>query len=285
MIANPFDKSDCLTVKGGARITMRTGKEIGKVKYGDSAVTMDRKITPCRECPLQSCDAFRPLSEDKLEFMQSFKEDEVAYARGEIIAAQGGKSPHLNTMLEGMAIRYRSLEDGRRQIVNFMFPGDLIGLQGAFDDDLSHSVEALTDARLCVFPRNDFHRLMGEHPRLGYDLVWLAAKEETALEGHLVSVGQRTARERVTFLAVWLLDRALATGIADKSNRLDIPITQAQIADMLGLSLVHTNRTLKSLREEGLVDWKPGDLRIEDMKKACDFGQYTPIGEGKRPFI
>ena len=54
---------------------------------------------------------------------------------------------------------------------------------------------------------------------------------------------------------------------------------------MLGLSLVHTNRTLKSLREEGLVDWKPGDLRIEDMKKACDFGQYTPIGEGKRPFI
>lgn len=249
-----------------------------------SKIAMDADVTPCRECPLLSCETFRPLSEDKLEYLDGFKQGEAAFQRGEMVMSQGGKSPQLHTVLSGMLIRYRSLEDGRRQIVNFMFPGDLVGLQGAFDDDLSHSVEALTDARLCVFPRNDFHRLMGAHPRLGYDLVWLAAKEETALEGHLVSVGQRTARERVTYLAVWLLDRALATGIADEKHRLEMPITQAQIADMLGLSLVHTNRTLKSLREEGLVEWAPGELSVRDMDKACDFAQYSPI-DGKRPFI
>ena len=245
---------------------------------------MDTQIVRCRECPLLGCDTFRPLSEDKLEYLESFKQGEAVFRKGEMIMSQGGKAPHLHTVLSGMLIRYRSLDDGRRQIVNFMFPGDLLGLQGAFDDDLSHSVEALIDARLCVFPRNDFHRLMGAHPRLGYDLVWLAAKEETALEGHLVSVGQRTARERVTYLAVWLLDRALATGVADNSNRLELPITQAQIADMLGLSLVHTNRTLKSLREEGLVDWAPGNLSVPDMEKACKFAQYTQI-DSKRPFI
>ena len=243
------------------------------------------KETPCRECPLQHCDSFRPLAEDKLDFLQDFKQGEIAFAKGDAVLTQGGKAPHLHTVLQGIVIRFRSLEDGRRQIVNFMFPGDLVGLQGAFDDDLSHSVEALIDARLCIFPRNDFHRLMSEHPKLGYDLVWLAAKEETALEEHLTAVGQRSAREKVTYLAVWLLDRALATGIADANNRLELPITQAQIADMLGLSLVHTNRTLKSLREEQLVEWSPGELCVKDMEAACEFAQYAPTRDRKRPFI
>ena len=66
----------------------------------------------------------------------------------------------------------------------------------------------------------------------------------------------------MAYLAVWLLDRALDTGIAGKGNSLELPITQQQIADMLGLSLVHTNRTIKALERDGTVEWRPGELCV-----------------------
>ena len=240
---------------------------------------------PCRECPLQDCPGLRPLEPRQLDYMQEFKTGEIRVERGAAIVRQGSHSAHLYTLLEGVLIRYRSLEDGRRQIVNFMFPGDLVGLQGAFEDPASHSIEALLDARLCVFVQAEFASLIGEHPRLGYDVIWLAAKEETALEEHIVSLGQRTAKERVAYLAVWLLDRALATGIARKDNVLHLPITQSQIADMLGLSLVHTNRTIGMLTREGLVEWKSRVIWIPDMDRACEMVHFDRRTGRVRPFI
>ena len=112
-----------------------------------------------------------------------------------------------------------------------------------------------------------------------------AAKEETALEGHILSLGQRNARERVTYLAVWLIDRAQSTCLADESNVLALPITQSQIADMLGLSLVHTNRTLRQLQREGLVEWKSRKIHVPDLAKAADFAQFDRSREKSRPFL
>ena len=227
----------------------------------------------------------REPSETQLEYIQSYKEGELSLAKGSVVLEQGKEGSHLHTVLKGVLIRYHSLEDGRRQIVNFMFPGDLVGLQAAFDDPSAHTVEALLDSVLCVFARRNFIDLVKEHPQLGYDITWLAAKEETALEEHIVSLGQRSAKERLTHLAVWLMDRALETCISGKGNSLELPITQAQIADMLGLSLVHTNRTLKALSKEGMVHWKPGRIEIPDMEAACEFAQYDRGGDNNRPFI
>lgn len=227
----------------------------------------------------------RPLEAGQRAYMNTIKQGERLFGRGEAILREEEKARFLYTVLEGVLIRYRSLEDGRRQIVNFMFPGDLVGLQGAFDEPISHSVEALTDTRLCVFKRSDFVHLITENPRLGYDVTWLAAKDETALEGHIVSLGRRSAKERMVFLAVWLLDRAIATGVAQEGNVLQIPVTQSQIADMLGLSLVHTNRTIRALDRENLVQWEQREICVPDMNKASDFAGYELSRNGRRPFI
>lgn len=240
---------------------------------------------PCTQCPLQACPGLRKLDERQLAYMTEFKAGEVKLDRGEILIEQETESRHLYTVLEGVLMRYRTLEDGRRQIVNFMFPGDLAGLQGAFEEPASHTIETLLEARLCVFKRGDFADLIGQHPRLGYDLVWLAAKEERALEEHIVALGQRSAKERMAYLAVWLLDRALATGVSADDNVLHLPITQTQIADMLGLSLVHTNRTVRQLEREGLVIWKNREICVPDMAKACEFAQFDRNLEKVRPFI
>lgn len=239
----------------------------------------------CMACPLQDCRGLRPLDDKQRAYMNTIKQRERLFERGDTIIREDEEARHLYTVLEGVLIRYRSMEDGRRQIVNFMFPGDLVGLQGAFDEPSSHSVEALTPARLCVFRRSDFVHLIKENPSLGYDVTWLAAKEETALEGHIVSLGQRSAKERVVYLAVWLVDRAIATGMADDDNTLEIPVTQSQIADMLGLSLVHTNRTIRALDRENLVEWGQREICVPDMAKASDFSNFERSGKGQRPFI
>ena len=238
----------------------------------------------CIDCPLLECEGLRPLDKDQLKFMQGFKQGEFTIDKGTQSLVQGSISPHVYTLLQGVLFRYRILEDGRRQIVNFVFPGDLIGLQGAMDDPLLHGCEALTDATLCVFSRDRIIELFAEQPRLGYDLIWLSAKEESALEEHLVSIGRRTAQERLVYLAVFLIERGIATGLV-KKNALQISITQGQISDTLGLSLVHTNRTLQALRKKGLVNWSLTAISIPDMDLACAFAQYEGSSGSIRPYI
>lgn len=239
----------------------------------------------CRACPLRSLKALCPPSDEQTKSIQDRKRGEIALDRGQVLYEQDSATAGLYTVLEGVLMRYRTLDDGRRQIVNFMFPGDLIGLQGALDGACGHSVEAVLPARVCVFDRSDFPGLIAEHPRLGYDLVWIAAHEECALEQHMVSLGKRNARERVAALAIWLLRRAHDTAITDAKNRLAVPITQVQIADMAGLSPVHANRTLQSLRRDGLVDWKPNELLVPDFEKTSEFAREVPGGVRKTPFI
>lgn len=239
----------------------------------------------CVKCPLLDCPGLRPLDETQRAYMNGIKEGERRFERGDPLVHEDEDVRHLYSVLEGVLIRYRTLEDGRRQIVNFMFPGDLVGLQGAFDEPSSHSVEALIPSRLCHFKRSDFVHLIKDNPQLGYDVTWLAAKEETALEGHIVSLGQRSAKERVVFLAVWLLDRALATCVANEGNTLSIPVTQSQIADMLGLSLVHTNRTIRALDKEGLVEWNAREICVPDMDKASQYANFDRSRKGHRPYI
>lgn len=240
---------------------------------------------PCRACPLAACAGLRPHSEDEIPHIQRFKSGEIRLERGEVLIEQSVTRGGLFTLLDGIMMRYRTMEDGRRQIVNFMFPGDLIGLQGTFGEPASHSVEALLDARLCVFDSGHYYDLIVAQPSLGYDITWLAAKEERALEEHLVALGRRSAKERVAYLAVWLLERARGTCMAGDQNRLAVTITQAQIADMLGLSLVHTNRTIKSLERAGLVRWRQGTIEVADIAAAAEFAHFDQAILQPRPYL
>lgn len=238
----------------------------------------------CAECPLAQCAGLRPLAPAEVEWMQAFKQGELRIDRGAEVLVQGMRSAHVFTVLDGVLMRYKLLEDGRRQIVNFMFPGDLVGLQAAMGEPLSHSVEALSPATLCIFPRDRFAEFIGSNAGLAYDVVWLAAKEEQALEEHLVALGQRTASERIAYLAVYLVQRAMETGMA-RGTTVALSITQTQIADMLGLSLVHTNRTLQTLRSANLIGWTLTDIHVADLEAARDFAQFETPMAARRPYL
>jgi len=240
--------------------------------------------TPCAACPLQDCPGLRPLGKAQIAFMDGFKQGELTVDKGAHVFMQGSVSPHLFSILSGVMARYKLMDDGRRQLLNFMFPGDLIGLQGAMDDPLEHGVEALTPGVLCVFPRDRLIDLFRDQPRLGFDISWLAAKEEAALEEHLVSLGQRSARERLVALALFLVQRGVESGMV-KRGVLNLSLSQGQIADTLGLSLVHTNRSLQALRKSGLLNWTQSEIAIPDFQAARDFAKLDLPVERHRPFI
>lgn len=239
---------------------------------------------PCERCPLRGREEFRSFSGDELQFMTRFKRGELVAAAGTLIFQEGADSAHLYTILSGWGVRHKSLPDGRRQILNFLFPGDLIGLQASIAGEMDHSVEALTDMLLCVFERERFLELHENCPSLAFDVIWLCALEHRLLDSNLLAVGRRTALERMAYLVMLLFHRARSLGLADH-GRVDFPFTQQHVADALGMSLVHTNKTLARLRDRGLVSWSKREFRIKNETGLAKLANWEPHEERARPFL
>ncbi|QLF68374.1 Crp/Fnr family transcriptional regulator [Peteryoungia desertarenae] len=238
----------------------------------------------CSVCPLRKLRQFRPFTDEELDFVAQFKRGELLAAPGTSILTEGDRSEHLYTVLSGWAFRYKTLEDGRRQVLNFLVPGDLVGLQGALTAEMQHSVEALTPLVLCIFERRRLFGLYQHHSGLAFDLTWLAAREETILDEHLLSVGRRSALERAAYLLGFLHERARFSGQLENGN-LILPVTQALVADTLGLSIVHTNKTLRKLADKGLIRWLDRGCEILDKSGLFSVAGWEPEDALLRPFI
>lgn len=239
---------------------------------------------PCEQCPLRAMTQFRAFSPEELRFVSTFKRGELVAETGAMILAEGAHSAQLFTLLSGWAFRYKTLEDGRRQILNYSLPGDLIGLQGSVIGAMEHSVEALTPAVLCVFQRDRLPDLFKNHPGLSFDVTWLASREERMLDENLLSLGRRTALERAAYLIAFLHQRATAVGLTEQKSLL-IPISQQHVADTLGLSIVHTNKTLKKLSERKLIRWHDRACEVLDAEGLRDISGWDVPPERQRPLI
>ena len=240
---------------------------------------------PCEKCPLREMQCLREFTAKELEFVSSFKSGELNVEAGTSVLLQNTNSAHLYTILSGWAFRYKTLPDGRRQILNYALPSDLIGLQGSVNDQMEHSVEALTDMKLCVFPREKLWDLYAGHPTLAFDVTWLAAHEEQMLDEALLSVGRRTALERMAYLLLTMFQRAEDVKLT-KGHTIQFPFTQQHVADTLGLSLVHTNKTLQRLAATKTMRWKDRRFEILDRDRLAKIASYErPEPRARRPFV
>jgi len=240
--------------------------------------------TACADCPLRKNPAFRVFEPDQLAFIKKFKTGEITVPAGASILIEGEPSESIYTVLKGWGFRSKTLDDGRLQILNFIMPGDLIGLQGAVLEEMGHSVDASSDMVLCTFDRRKLWTLFAEFPSLAYDLTWLASREERLLDEHLVSLGRRSALERIAHLLVLMHDRAVETGAAPEGT-MPFPFSQQQLADTLGLSLVHTNKTLRKLTDRGVMAWRDRSFVLLDREALCEIAKYDYTIMKPRPFI
>jgi CRP-like cAMP-binding protein len=229
----------------------------------------------CYECALRACGLFKPVTPKELNVINQIKRDHLLVPAGGEIVRAGDEAPELYTLYSGWAFRFKTLPDGRRQILNFLLPGDLLGLQAAMFDAALHGIEALTEVELCVLPRRDIWTLFGDMPALAFDVTWLGSREDA---------GRRTAAERVAALIVALYKRAKALGLVAEETFV-FPLTQQHIADALGLSLVHTNKTLARLRRLGMFKRANGTLTLTNPRVLESIGQYYEQEIALRPLI
>jgi CRP/FNR family transcriptional regulator, anaerobic regulatory protein len=241
--------------------------------------------TPCRSCPLRRRECFADMAVDEIAFMERFKSGELQVEPGTTVLMQDSTSPQLYTVLRGMGLRHKTTRDGRRQVLNFVLPGDFIGLQAGLIGDMQHSVEATTGMTLCVFRRSDLWKLFQNHPSRAYDLTWIAAMEERFLGEAITIVGQSPAGERVAWALARLYRRLKALGLSIDETAVPLPFRQQDLADALGLSLVHTNKTLRQLRERQLVRWSEGILRVSDPEALFALADLDQMRERTRPLI
>ena len=243
------------------------------------------KAIACSECPLRSLKLFSPVSAPELKLIESLRGVQISKPAGHTLIAEGQQNPALYTLLGGWAFRFKTLANGQRQILNFLLPGDLIGLQQRLAENAVHGVEALTEVWLCPFQRDALWQLHREAPALGYGLTWLSAQEEALVDDHLLSVGRRSAESRLAALLVWLFKRAAAVmpapGEGGPIRAVPFPLTQQHIADALGLSLVHTHRTLRKLSQRGLYRIEDGELRLGDPAALVEMAELW--GDGRPP--
>jgi len=245
--------------------------------------TVARRV-PCEKCPLRVLPSFRAFSPEELTFISTFKRGELHAEAGTMVLTEGTNSAQMFTLLSGWAFRHKTLDDGRRQILNYLLPGDLIGLQGSVTGEMQHSVETLTPVVLCVFQRDRLNDLFANQPGLGFDVTWIASREERILDEHLLSIGRRTALERAAYLIAFLHQRAAAV-YGQAPARLLIPVTQQHVADTLGLSIVHTNKTLRKLADRGLIRWHDRACEVLDSAGLQDAAGWDGLSETARPLL
>lgn len=187
---------------------------------------------------------------------------------GERFVRQDEKPTHCCLMVSGFTVRSKLVADGARQILAIHMKGDMVDLQNVLLERSDHNVDALTLAEVIMIPRTALEELAFARPSVGKAL-WL----ETLVDGSIfrewiANVGRRDARTRIAHLLCEFAVRLEAAGLAETS-RYELPMTQEQLADAVGLTTVHVNRTLMAMRKEGLIYLNGRSIRVPDWPKLA----------------
>ena len=218
-------------------------------------------------------EKFAPLStEDRSLLDEIIRPTRTVPADNDLIR-EGQSSNEVRLILKGFACRYKMLPNGRRQIVAYLIPGDFCDLNAFILEAMDHNIGTLSECTVVNIPRQRIIELT-DRPGIARAFWWVTLVDEGTLREWLLNIGQRDAAPRVAHLFCELLMRLRIVGLTHDDSY-ELPLTQVQIADTMGLSSVHINRTLQSLREMGLIEYKSKSLVIRDLSRLMLFSNFN----------
>jgi CRP-like cAMP-binding protein len=203
-------------------------------------------------------------------------EPEVVVGRRRELIAEGYEYKKLCFITDGYAIRYKLLRNGKRQVINIAFPGDLVGFPVTFLDRPIFSVLALTECRFNACDLEAYAQLCLERPQFALVLSWLAVQETVIYAEHIVDIGRRTPTERVAHFLLETHARLAAINCA-QATKFELPFSQEIMADVLGLSVPHVNRVMHQLRAEKLISGRERSIEFKDPDALQTLAQYLPV--------
>ena len=215
------------------------------------------------------------LSDLQLEALEHTFSDTITVAGHSDFISEGQSAPFVFILLEGLAWRYKMLPDGRRAILAINLPGDVVGLDEFMLKRINHSVGAITQCKIAKAPYSAIEALIQRHPTIALALWREALMASAACREWLAGLGRRSAYERTAHLFCEISHRMRTAGL-NQGDSFRIPLTQADLADALGLSGVHMNRTLQKLRTDGLIRYRAGILKILDGDNLARAGGFDP---------
>jgi len=222
--------------------------------------------------------AFVQLSERELDHLAGLESSRIRVARGRELVHEGEPGQVAHIIHVGWACSFKLLPDGGRQIIAFPIPGDCVGLRSMLLRTSDHSFSALTDATVSRISAASMREVFTEYPRLGAAILWATSRDEAMVVEHLVSIGRRSAVERMAHFFLELYDRLRLVGLAS-GDQFSCPLSQAVLADALGLSAIHVNRVLRQLRERRLLTFHEGVVSIRRPDELAALAGYEILEE------
>jgi CRP-like cAMP-binding protein len=223
---------------------------------------------------VRKLEQFTSLSESEKRVLQTAPTSVRAIAGRSDLVAEGDCPTDISLLSEGFACRYKLLGDGRRQITAFLIPGDICDLRAFLLGRMDHGVAALSRCQVSHIAHAKLSEIIEKYPRIGFGL-W----RDTMLDGAiyrqwLTNVGRRSAYQRLAHLLCEVWWRLQAVG-RTRGDSYELPVTQTDIGDAMGLSVVHVNRTLQQLRADGLISLR-SNVVVLNWGQLQEAGEFDP---------
>lgn len=208
-------------------------------------------------------------------------EGEARLKRGTVFIRAGERLTRSTLLLDGFVTRQKDLADGRRQTLELSVAGDFVDLHSFTLKRIDHDIACLTACRVAFAPHERIAEATARFPHLAR-VLWLSTTIDAAIHRErIMSLGARSAVERLAHFLCETARRLRAVGLGEDSG-FDFPLTQADLSELLGLSLVHVNRTIRELRERKLAEIRERRVRIDDWDGLAALAQFDPSYLGQR---
>lgn len=229
----------------------------------------------CKTCAIRKMALFRSVPRELIDWVEKYRSHQYYLRPKDFLYREGDEVSEVFTLFSGWVKLFKTLPDGKTFVMRFSLAGDFLGFQSNLRGPLNHSIQALTDVHVCSFPKAKFGELLKARPEIGSELTSITVRDLGLCHEHQLNTARKSAEERVANLLLELYYR-VSDLQHSAENTIDIPITQVDIADAVGITQVHVNRVLKKLKESGLVSCKNHKLSILDEKKLSALGQFNP---------
>ncbi|MDO7842553.1 Crp/Fnr family transcriptional regulator [Sphingomonas immobilis] len=223
------------------------------------------------------------LDRDDLDGIERLNGTARSFEPNQYLLREGDRPKYCSFLVDGFVYRHKIVADGGRQIVSIHIPGDIIDLQNMLLQEADHNIQALTAATVLLFPHEEVVALAFARPAVG-KAMWRETLIEASISREwIANVGRRDARERTAHLICELAMRRESAGLGPR-EAYELPMTQEQLGDALGLTAVHVNRTLKALQDDGLITRSKRSVAVNDwerLRAVADFTtNYLHLGQG-----